>query len=128
MSQGLTDKTGAALTVTLDEDAASYVVTVDDTGEQAGAADFIDDTSDPENPARIFHHTVVDDRFGGRGIGSALVEGALDDTRERGVAVVPVCSMVAHWLTKHGEDFTAAGGTVREPGEHERQIVARAAH
>jgi hypothetical protein len=39
-------------------------------------------------------HTEVDPAFGGRGLGKRLVEGALADARQRGLAVRPMCPYV----------------------------------
>src|SRR5699024_4237846 len=83
-SHTLTDSTGAEVTVTLDEDSRSYVIAVEG-GAIAGHAYF------PPGPAaeteRIFHHTVVDEQFGGRGLSKVLVAEALADSRERGITV-----------------------------------------
>lgn len=46
-------------------------------------------------------HTVVPESLGGRGVGSTLVRGMLDDLRARGLAVVPQCPFVAAWIGKH---------------------------
>jgi len=48
-----------------------------------------------------FTHTDVPDQFRGKGVGSALVRGALDLARERGLEVVPVCEFVAAWVRRH---------------------------
>jgi predicted GNAT family acetyltransferase len=54
--------------------------------------------------ARItFTHTLVPETLGGRGVGSALVEGALKDVRTRGLKVVPACSFVRHYVETHQE-------------------------
>ena len=47
-------------------------------------------------------HTEVDDAFEGRGVGSALVRGALDDVLDRdGVHVHVTCPFIRSWLRKH---------------------------
>ncbi len=46
-------------------------------------------------------HTEVDDAYEGKGVGGALVRGALDDARSRGLTVVPVCPFVRSWLERH---------------------------
>jgi len=48
-------------------------------------------------------HTEVDRAFEGRGIGSSLVAGALDDIRERGDSVLPICPFVRAYLQRHPE-------------------------
>ena len=49
-------------------------------------------------------HTDVDPALEGRGLGSVLVKGALDDLRGRGLRVVPVCPFVRAYLHRHPED------------------------
>ncbi len=47
------------------------------------------------------HHTEVDPTQQGRGIGSKLVRGALDDVRARGLTVVPSCPFIADYIDRH---------------------------
>jgi predicted GNAT family acetyltransferase len=63
-----------------------------------------------EPGAVVLMHTEVDPQFEGRGLGSRLVRGALDDIRARGVKVVPVCPFVRAYLERHPEqrDLVAA--------------------
>ena len=50
----------------------------------------------------IFTHTEVDDRFEGKGVGSALARFALDDVRRDGTRkVVPRCAFIRGWIDKH---------------------------
>lgn len=48
-------------------------------------------------------HTEVDPPRRERGLGSALVGGALDDARARGLEVVPVCPFVTDFLERNRE-------------------------
>ncbi|GAA1777571.1 hypothetical protein GCM10009834_40560 [Streptomonospora arabica] len=49
----------------------------------------------------VFTHTEVDSAYEGQGVGGALVRGALDDVRRRGLAVLPVCPFVKSWIQRH---------------------------
>jgi uncharacterized protein len=48
-------------------------------------------------------HTEVDSTAEGKGVGSRLVSGALEDIRRRGLATVPVCPFVRSYLRRHPE-------------------------
>jgi uncharacterized protein len=48
-------------------------------------------------------HSEIDPAFGGRGLGSRLVRFALDDARERGLKVNPLCPFVGEVITRHPE-------------------------
>ena len=50
-----------------------------------------------------FVHTEVPPELGGKGIGSKLVKGALDQVRARGLKVVAQCPFVKAWIDKHPE-------------------------
>ena len=49
----------------------------------------------------ILVHTEVDPPFEGRGIGSRLASGALDDIRARGLKVTVKCPFIAAFLKRH---------------------------
>lgn len=51
----------------------------------------------------IFTHTEVPPADEGKGIGAAIVRAALDDTRKRGLRIVPACSFVAAFVRRHPE-------------------------
>ncbi len=46
-------------------------------------------------------HTEIDEEFEGRGLGSQLISFALDDARERGLAVLPFCPFVNDYIKRH---------------------------
>lgn len=48
-----------------------------------------------------FIHTEIDERLEGRGLGSTLISSALDDARERGMAVLPFCPFVNAYIQRH---------------------------
>lgn len=50
-----------------------------------------------------FYHTEVPEALEGRGVGSALVKGALEDVRAQGLKVEPLCSFVRHYIETHPE-------------------------
>lgn len=50
-----------------------------------------------------FVHTAVPPELGGKGIGSKLVEGALDLVRAAGLKVIVQCPFVKGWVDKHSE-------------------------
>jgi predicted GNAT family acetyltransferase len=73
-----------------------YEIEVD--GEVAG---FINYRREPGVIEMV--HTDVDPRFEGKGVGAALVQGALDDVRARGLKVRPYCPFVAAYIRRHPE-------------------------
>lgn len=84
------------MSTTVRQEPDRFVIEVD--GTDAGFAQF----SESGNQ-RTFFHTELDDAFSGRGLSGILVQEALDATRTAGLRIVPVCPLVAHWLTKHPE-------------------------
>ena len=82
----------------VDEPAASRYEARTPDGRVAGLAAY-----QPAGPLVVLTHTEVDPAFEGRGVGSALVRGALDDLRERGVQVLPLCPFVRAFLGRHPE-------------------------
>lgn len=124
MSKTFEDKTGAEVTVSLNESTQAYEVAVAD-GTVAGSAFFL--PGPDAETERIFYHTVVDEQFGGRGLSKFLVSEALDDSRERGVTVVPVCPLFVKKLQEAGDDYIAQGGKFRNATGADIDIVKRQA-
>jgi uncharacterized protein len=89
-----TDKTGAEATVTAAD--GKYTIAVD--GQTVGLAAFAD-----RGNQRVFYHTEVDERFGGRGLATIVIGEGLAATRFDGKRVVPVCPTVADFIKKHPE-------------------------
>lgn len=58
----------------------------------------------------VIPHTEVDPRHRGKGYGTTLVRGALDEIRGSGRAVVPACPFVRDFIDDHDEyrDLLAA--------------------
>jgi predicted GNAT family acetyltransferase len=57
----------------------------------------------PRGEALVLEHTEVDPARRERGLGTRLVQGALDDLRARGIRVVPLCPFVRAYLDRHTE-------------------------
>ncbi len=88
--------TEPAITLADNADQQRYEVRVGD--EVAGFAQY------RARPGLIaFTHTEVDDRFEGQGLASRLISFALDDARERGLAVLPFCPFVNGYIERHRE-------------------------
>ena len=66
--------------------------------ELAGFAEYVD-----HGQQRIFHHTEIGEKFGGKGLASQLIETALTETRDAGLRIVPVCPFVQKFVDKHHE-------------------------
>ena len=58
---------------------------------------------DVSNGIITFDHTEVPPELGGKGIGSKLVKGALDQVRADGLKVVARCEFVKGYIGKHPE-------------------------
>ena len=118
------DRTGAAVTIRLEESSPIGAYTVGfGGGSPVGRAEFIDP---PDGKGeRIFFHTEVDDEFGGRGLAGLLLREALADSVRRNLTVVPVCPLFARHLKAHGEELLAAGGAFRRPNRDDLALVSR---
>ncbi len=67
-----------------------------DDGTLAGFAEYRD-----QGDIRIFTHTEVFPAFEGRGVGSALARGALDDVRASGRTLVAQCPFIRGYIERH---------------------------
>ena len=71
----------------------------------------------------VFTHTEVDDAFEGQGVGSALVQEALDDVRAEGShKVLPLCPFVKGWISRHRDYVDLVYGA---PRQHRAGLRAR---
>jgi uncharacterized protein len=75
-------------------------------GDVVGLADY----RDLGDGTLLFPHTEIVPRLRGQGLGAQLVQGALDDVRQRGHTVVPQCWYVAQFIREHPDyrDLLAA--------------------
>lgn len=51
----------------------------------------------------IVPHVEVDPSVEGQGLGGRLVQGVLDDLRQRQLKVTPLCGFAAAWIRRHPE-------------------------
>ena len=75
-----------------------YEIAVD--GELAGVIRY---TRDDDGGVITLVHTEDEPQFEGHGVGSTLIQGALDDIRAHGRRVRPVCPFVLAFLERHAE-------------------------
>lgn len=80
--------------ITDDTDGQRYVIRAD--GKRAGLLHY------RLQPGSIeLVHTEIYEEFEGRGLGSQLISFALQDARERGLAVLPFCPFVNDYVQRH---------------------------
>jgi predicted GNAT family acetyltransferase len=60
-------------------------------------------TYDRKDGVVTFIHTKVPDSLAGKGVGSALAKGALDQVRAKGEKVIARCPFIAGYIAKHAE-------------------------
>ena len=53
--------------------------------------------------SRVFTHTEVPPPDEGQGLAAQVVKAALDDTKARGLKIVPACSYVVAYVRRHPE-------------------------
>jgi predicted GNAT family acetyltransferase len=92
-NQGMSDE---QVTIRDDRAAHRYELQVGD--EIAGYAEYV------LSPTTIvFTHTVVEEAWNGRGLGTRLARHVLDDARERGLGVRPKCPFIRSFIDEHPE-------------------------
>ena len=70
-------------------------------GDELAGFTVAEPTDDPS--VILFPHTEIAPAFEGKGLASVLVQGALDDIRERGLRIKVTCPYILGWLPKHPE-------------------------
>jgi predicted GNAT family acetyltransferase len=73
-----------------------YALMVD--GSEVGYTEY-----EERGERRVFLHTVVDPSQEGKGYGSTLIKGALQQVRDAGLRAVAVCPFVVRYVEKHHE-------------------------
>lgn len=53
----------------------------------------------------LFSHTEVLPGNEGKGVGSFIAKGVLDDARAQGLAVIPACQFIAGYIRKHRAEY-----------------------
>ena len=81
------------LTIAHDEQAKRFETSID------GYTGYI--SYQERDDTLVYDHTIVPQELGGRGIGSALVKHALNYAREQNKKVIPQCSFVSSYISKH---------------------------
>ena len=90
-----TQESKPSLDITHNESAKRFETTID------GQTGYISYQNNEDK--LVYDHTIVPEQLGGRGVGSALVKHALNYAREHNKKVVPQCSFVASYISKHPE-------------------------
>lgn len=69
---------------------------------------------DPVAPASILiKHTEVLTQHEGKGLGSQLVHGMLDDIRAQGKTVIPICPYALNFIRRHHEYWDVVRADMR---------------
>jgi uncharacterized protein len=88
------------MTVTIDDNPEETRYEVWEDGQLAGFAHYA------LGEGRItFIHTEIEPEYEGAGLGSRLARFALDDARQRGLAVVPRCPFIAGYIHRHPDEY-----------------------
>ena len=84
------------MTVTRNDAKSRYEIEVD--GRVAGIVVYRDG-----GDVLTMVHTEVGEEWEGKGVGSQLAQGALDDVRARGLKIRPLCPFIAAYVRRHPE-------------------------
>ncbi|MGN0065869.1 MAG: GNAT family N-acetyltransferase [Nocardioides sp.] len=82
--------------VTRHSDPTRFQITIGD--HDAGHVEFVD-----HERARVFFHTEVNEDYSGHGLGGALVQRALELTRDEGLRIVAFCPFVKAYINRNPE-------------------------
>ena len=69
-------------------------------GELAGFADY-----KLRDQTIVFPHTEIDPKFGGKGLGTTLIEYALNEIAKENLSVEPLCPFVSKYIGKNPEKY-----------------------
>jgi predicted GNAT family acetyltransferase len=86
-------------------------------GQVAGFSDYRVESDGSDGQAVLtFTHTEVDDAYEGQGVGSRLARGVMDFARDQGARIVPECSFIRAYMSRHEEthDLLADGASLDE--------------
>ncbi len=61
-----------------------------------------------------FVHTVVPAELEGKGVGSAIAKGVLEDARARGLSVIPRCPFIHAYISRHAEYLDLVDASYRD--------------
>ncbi len=86
------------ISVLLNSELSRYEIFSD--SELAGFADY-----KMRGTKMVFPHTEIDPKFGGKGLGSALIEYALDDAATKKLMVAPYCPFVSKFIGKNPDKY-----------------------
>jgi uncharacterized protein len=71
---------------------------------------------------RSFMHTIIDEKFRGRGLASTLVKQGLDETRAEGLLVEPYCPFTRRYIKEHLEYLDLVPEDRREDFDLPRRV------
>jgi predicted GNAT family acetyltransferase len=69
-------------------------------GELAGFAEYT-----LHDQTIVFPHTEIDPKFGGKGLGTTLIEYALNEVAKENLSVEPVCPFVSKYMSKNRKKY-----------------------